>query len=329
MIFVNDSPYDSVVLENHYPFDVEIITNSSNYGIHQSRINGLRASHGDYISFCDQDDKWSPYFLKSQLEHIGNADAIFCDALYRNGIHCFDSEQAIDRVTSNDWYMRHLTGIISPGQAVIRRSSIPEEWTKYVIHTNYCDDAFLWLLMKEHKCSFAVNRECLYTHVEDGNNTSVQWDRNIESFKDMQQLIDDNNLLSSDNLILFRQAISERISIMQDCMNAEKMINDISEHPDRYKKEFKTKGYEKISVYGFGNIGVELVKALAENDFSIAHIYDRDAVSDEYHIERLENSDDSDVIILSILLGRKKIIDWVKSRTSAEVISILDMKFEE
>lgn len=327
IIFVNDCPNEIISIPNNYVFPVTVLNNDTNSGIHQSRINGLLASHGDYISFWDQDDKWSPYFLKSQLEHIGDADAVFCDALYRNGIHCFDSEQAIERVTSDDWYMRHLTGIISPGQALIRRSSIPKEWTQYVMHTNYCDDAFLWLLMKEHKCRFEVNRECLYTHIEDGNNTSIHWDRNIESFKEMYGLIENNHLLSDGNMTLFQQGISERLGIMQDCLDAEETIKDLQDRSETYRQAFVAKDYKKISVYGFGNIGVELARAFDKSTISIAHIYDRDAVSDEYNIERLDNcTDDSDLIIVSIVLNRKKIIDWVRTQTNASVISILDLK---
>lgn len=327
VVFVNDCSNEMLSIPNNYAFPITVLNNETNLGIHQSRINGLMASQGNYISFWDQDDEWSPYFLKSQLEHIGDADAVFCDAIYRNGIHCFDSEQAIERVTSDDWYMRHLTGIISPGQALIRRSCIPNEWTQYVMHTNYCDDAFLWLLMKEHKCRFVVNRECLYNHVEDGKNTSIHWDRNIESFKEMYGLIEDNHLLSDGNMVLLQRGISERLGIMQDCLDAEDTIKDLQDRSEIYRQAFVAKDYKKISVYGFGNIGVELARAFDNSTIRIAHIYDRDAVSDEYNIERLDNcTDDSDLIIVSIVLNRKKIIDWVRTQTNASVISILDLK---
>ena len=54
--------------------------------------------------------------------------------------------------------------IVSPGHCLIKKTSIPEYWTKHVMSVNSADDYFLWLLMIENKCQFNVNYDVLYTH---------------------------------------------------------------------------------------------------------------------------------------------------------------------
>ena len=63
-----------VIFVNDYP-DEEIIV------IHQTRINGLKKALGKYILFLDQDDEISDFFIKSQLEHIGNADLCIANGI--------------------------------------------------------------------------------------------------------------------------------------------------------------------------------------------------------------------------------------------------------
>ena len=62
-------------------FKIEVINNKVNQGIHQTRINGLKKALGKYILFLDQDDEISDFFIKSQLEHIGDADLCIANGI--------------------------------------------------------------------------------------------------------------------------------------------------------------------------------------------------------------------------------------------------------
>ena len=90
VIFVNDYPDEEIIVGSQHDFPIRIINNEMNQGIHQTRINGLKKAVGKYILFLDQDDEISDFFIKSQLEHIGDAD--LCIA---NGI--MESEDTTDK----------------------------------------------------------------------------------------------------------------------------------------------------------------------------------------------------------------------------------------
>ena len=79
--------------------------------------------------------------------------------------------------------------IVSPGHCLIKRTSIPEYWTKHVMSVNSADDYFLWLLMIENKCQFNVNYDVLYTHKYTGENVSGSLDQVHNSNMEMVDLL--------------------------------------------------------------------------------------------------------------------------------------------
>ena len=321
VIIVNDSPDERVDVNWKLPFDIKLINNKGNEGIHQSRVNGLMASSGDFVTFWDQDDEWSDNFLKSQLEHIGDADVVLADAIYGNGIDLFKEDSVIEHILSPTWYIGNLLEIISPGQALIKRSSIPVEWTQHIMHTNYCDDAFLWVLMKDRHRKFAINPECLYTHTETGNNTSLNRKNNIVSLKELYDIVSANHLLSDENTSALHECIINRIKNNEEYIEVDNILSD----KEKLRKILEN--FNRISVYGYGVNGEKLVSVMNDIGIHCSHIYDRGAASEEYNIEKLENSDDdSDLIIVSVINGRDDIIHWVKDNTNGEVISIFDIK---
>ena len=76
VVLVNDSPwevpeYDASLVQG---FQLKVIENSKNFGIHKSRINGYRESTGDYIMFLDQDDLLTGVALRALAKSVGRAD---------------------------------------------------------------------------------------------------------------------------------------------------------------------------------------------------------------------------------------------------------------
>ena len=134
LILVNDSPewkIDAATVKTR-EIPVYVIENSVNHGIHYSRISGLQRATGKYILFLDQDDTIEENYIFSQLSKIGEADAIVCNGLYRGDRLIMANEEAKRKVQDNEYYFSSMRIIISPGQVLLSRESIPAEWYSYV-----------------------------------------------------------------------------------------------------------------------------------------------------------------------------------------------------
>lgn len=178
LILVNDSPDEAVEI----PAETEgvsykILTHNQNRGIHQARVTGLSQSSGEYILFLDQDDEVAGNFLSDQYKKMQDSDVIIAGAFFENADGTrnkyYDKPGKIRKLTELSTYLKSHNQIISPGQCLIRKSAIPEEWTQNIMDLNGSDDLFLWILMFEKKCRMKVNPECLYTHKYSGENLSA------------------------------------------------------------------------------------------------------------------------------------------------------------
>ena len=179
LILVNDYPdiaIEADSLNKTYDWEISINPNKVNQGIHQSRVNGLSVSTGNYITFLDQDDKIEDNFVLTQLKAIKD-----CDIVVGNGYRMFgDNAKTIYRnskkqklATVEKTYLYAANQIVSPGHCLIKKEAIPEEWLKYIVKDNGGDDLFLWMLMFSKNAKFAMNPECVYTHVDTGENVSL------------------------------------------------------------------------------------------------------------------------------------------------------------
>lgn len=182
VVLVNDSPGVEILLnESQYEnLNVKVIANAENVGIHQSRIHGLEKAEGEFVLILDQDDRIEKHFFVSQLNAIGNADVSVANGYdefsFRKGLlykKRFSGELAI----KERMHLRVRNMIISPGQCLIRKSAIPQEWKEYVLKCNGVDDALLWFLMFEKKNKFVYNHEVLFTHCYTGENISGTIDK--------------------------------------------------------------------------------------------------------------------------------------------------------
>lgn len=181
VLLVNDSPWESIPDEadgsrESRSFLLKILTNPSNSGIHATRAHGLKAAEGEYVLFLDQDDGIVDGCLLSQLRQIGDADFVVgngYDGEPGGGRHLIFADAAVQMAATElrtHYYYNNL--IRSPGQVLIRKSSIPPYWTEQILENNGSDDAFLWILMLCDGCRAAVNRDVVYDHTFTGENAS-------------------------------------------------------------------------------------------------------------------------------------------------------------
>lgn len=184
-LFVNDYPSIPLSVPDIPGVDVKVVTNETNVGIHKSRVNGLEHCKGEYIVFLDQDDYISSDLVASQFAAIKDADIVV-----GNGIMDYGKGQLI--LIRNNFYIKNLKRdhyflychcpIVSPGQCLIKKSSIPQEWKDNILKINCSDDYLLYLLMFQNGAKFEVNETAfIYHHVNVGTNASLNSDNNYDS----------------------------------------------------------------------------------------------------------------------------------------------------
>ena len=197
IIFINDYP-DEIVKIPCSNMKVSVIENGHNMGIHRSRLIGLDCASGEYIHFLDQDDIIYEDFYKSLLQNICNKDVIVSNGIIElskeneNTKTIYQSKFHMSMVKNCLPYVLFDNRILSPGQCILKRNSIPDLWCKETLSKNGADDFFLWILMLYNKKSFAIVDEVLYVHKNTGNNSSFDGLAMLGSLSEVVDILDKN-----------------------------------------------------------------------------------------------------------------------------------------
>lgn len=208
VIFVNDNPEEKLTINGLHSYQVSVINNKVNMGIHHSRVNGLNVAKGKYILFLDQDDKIAENYLLSQLNCIKNADLCICNGIMEseNEEHLiYKNKRSLDYLKRQIGFIKVRDLIVSPGQCLIKKESIPSFWKGNFLTINCADDYMLFLLMIDKKSIFEVNYDVLYTHKYTGINISSDIHQNYKSNMAMLDLIKDE--LKNINFSLLKRTI--------------------------------------------------------------------------------------------------------------------------
>lgn len=211
VIFVNDSPsiqleFDEKKVKN---FDLKIIENEKNQGIQMSRINGLKEARGKYILFLDQDDEITEDCLISQfnIAEEKDLDFILGNGYFedKKGMHLIFNNKFSQRfATKKNVYIKARDFIVSPGQCLIKKNSIPEEWKNNIIKANGTDDYLLWLLMFNNKIKIGCNYKTIYIHKYTGENYSTDLEKMYESQLELLKILKSINYNKKDYKTLER-----------------------------------------------------------------------------------------------------------------------------
>lgn len=230
VIMVNDSPQDpiekkqleeknKISLDHDCSYQLSIYQNKENSGIHRTRVTGLEHATGDYILFLDQDDQIAEDYLVRQLKAIGDYNIVICNGYrkfpdYSKNVF-YQTGLALKLACRKSVYLYGTDMIFSPGQCLIRRSSIPEEWMaeENCLRTNGCDDFLLWLLMMEHNTFYATEQNAqLYIHNEHENNVSGESMQMYRSFEQMCEILSKNKLIKSRWIKILRRRYDFRVA---------------------------------------------------------------------------------------------------------------------
>lgn len=199
-LIINDSPWVPLSLPETegLHFTCRTFNNPENYGIHKSRARGIAEAEGELITMLDQDDEIADNFLLSQYKALGQADAVVCNGLKESDAYAkpiYRDSIKMSLVNCKYFYLMAANQIVSPGQCLLRKSALPQEWLDNPQAVNGSDDLFLWLLMLEKGIRFVKNPEKLYTHKQVGNNLSNSLEKMCASDLEMCALLRQKKLL--------------------------------------------------------------------------------------------------------------------------------------
>lgn len=320
LLFVNDFPEEMIQLPVNVGLDkVILLVNQKNVGIHQSRVNGLANAQGEYVVFLDQDDEIAEYYLKSQIEKIGSADAIVCNGMWRKAKHIYGT---LERQRAEVCERKYFPYIVSPGQVLINKWAIPQEWKENILQCNGCDDALLWNVMLSFDKVFECNPECLYIHVEDNENASCNYQEMYRSLKECfdtferispQTLNDEYKEIRNKRLGVYQSYVKLTEALVNAEKNREKLVDNWEKYVDK-----------RIAIYGYGYFGQKLFSFLKNNSIDIAYVVDRE--KNKYSLQNevimFEPDEDlpqCDLIIVTPIFEYHKIREKLESRIEGEI----------
>lgn len=217
VILVNDSPWKKLeVPENGFGASfLRVITNEENRGIHYSRVNGLKNSTGDYVMFLDQDDLISEEALTEMLKKAVSTEGT--DIVVANA--ALEQADGSKLLWYRNDYHKSLVGdlktyitvgiqIISPGQCLIKRSSVPEFWCENLVTQNGADDYYLWLLMLAKGAKFVYLDKAFYTHKYTEKNLSADTTVTDTSVYDFLELLGECDYFKQEDIFTLHEMIT-------------------------------------------------------------------------------------------------------------------------
>lgn len=218
IILVNDSPWELIHVPEiiNYNYTIKIINNKKNYGIHQSRIYGLIKAEGEYIIFLDQDDELTVDSLVSQKNKIKNYDIVLANGIFElpeKKQLIYGDLKSIQFATKKWPYFLVRDLIISPGQCLIKKSSIPHQWISYILQTNGTDDYLLWILMLDEGKKITYNEKLVYIHKYTGENISVGFEHMYKSSYEMLSLLKSGRLIRRLSYFYLQRTIKYKYEI--------------------------------------------------------------------------------------------------------------------
>ncbi len=350
VIFVNDFPEQDIEIQENF-FSVRVITNCENQGIHKTRVNGIAQARGEYAIMLDQDDLIKTNYLYSQWEMIKSNNADFCVCKgWRSRFRTIGNVKNFEaQINDLGYYFTSGNPIMSPGQVILRKKSIPEEWKENILHRNGADDCFLWMLILLTGKKFIVNEEFLFYHTPERTNDSITSNAMTASLEEMRQILKKIGYLSEIREKQIEQQLMERdlingkmpdISYSVSAQSVQKVI-----HITKFRKMFlllldwsslncegkcivnylRKCGYHSVAIHGMGYIGEMLYRELKNSSIEVKYAIDRSALDfeDELNIIKIDDEfPDVDLVISTVLDETGDLMKQLKMKSKCRVLGI-------
>lgn len=336
LLLVNDAP-DETINGREYQsgkIALHIFNTGINRGIHGARVWGLSRAKGGYILFLDQDDKVAPDYIRSQLETIGDADAAVCRC-FHEGKQFYNADFRFEDAVTKEYMMTKGNPIVSPGQVLIRRRSIPEVWTENIMKSNCADDYLLWLCMAARDARFALNQNLLFEHVVDGRNLSIDYNHVTESEQEMYGILAGRKVFGEEDLgkisMMMRQAVCGRTALLVKFRKMFMVLNRLISCREKgypVGRYLDKRGIKKAAVYGDGYIGKRLMGELREYGIEVVFFIDRNAgyLEEDVPVYRLEDAPaDTDAVIISMVQGYEEVRERLREKYGSGVWAVSEI----
>ncbi len=331
LIFVNDDPSEPLgdTLRSDV-IDIVVLQTDRNRGIQGARVYGLSEARGEYIHFLDQDDEISEDFYSSQLDGIGDCDLIYCRC-YNGNRESYTWNQVFETVMDREKILE-VCPLRSPGQALIRKVSIPQVWKDKIISPIGSDDYMLYLSMYAEGRKFVCNQRLLFRHVINGNNYSSDVLNAYASDQRMIELLLENNVFSREDIELAKEIPQKNLrrrymhqckdqivlNILSEILRAEACGNTI-------EKFLLEKGIKKLAIYGAGVFGKDIRNILEKGSLKAMFFIDRNArfLHESIPVYELDNAPkDVDAIIISLITHEDEVAADLEKRYGCPLYTV-------
>ncbi len=284
MVFINDHPKTSI--QGRYfklpeLTSCEFLNPGIHQGIHGTRVYGLKHTDSDYVLFFDQDDLIEERYLLSQYEKINAGgilyDGAVCNGIYRENRLIYSDSRPMEMTFDRSSLLEKQWNPLSPGQVLIRRKAIPIElWSKHILTHNLTDDWLLWFLMVHQGCRFNLNEEVLYTHCEDGSNSSLHWKEMGQSRVELLYVLRELKVLTEDEDSRFLERTENYLKKYEKYIQLDGLLEK-ADHERLKERIHEISGGRKVAIYGMGVYGKELFRLLVEAGVDIPFCMDQHA----------------------------------------------------
>ena len=212
IVIVNDSPEETVYIpEKFRNLNIKIIYNEHNMGIQKTRIKGVKNAKNTWIIFLDQDDELLSEGFSQQIELTEKAEVIVGNGFYQFGEEnrkIFTNYKEMKYLIRLNNFIKIRNLIPSPGECIIKKSIIPEQWLELPLKKNGADDWLLWILLFKEGARFVCNSEMVYVHNDtNGANLSADLKKMKESAIEMYNILVKKNILTVKEQKNLRNAI--------------------------------------------------------------------------------------------------------------------------
>lgn len=357
VIFVNDFPGEEIMIEKKQRhFTYQLIVQNKNQGIHSSRVKGILASGGKYIIMLDQDDVVTEKWLYSQWYKITseNGDYCVCNGWLSRFRTLWNRDTFKDKVNNLRHYMTVGNAIASPGQVIIRKTAVPQEWLEYIQVRNGADDFLLWIMALSQGKRFLVNEQYLFYHTPERTKDSVSRRQMVYSVQETAEILEHTGILDSENLSLLKNWVSgsEWINGIYTSNN-DLYINDNVllqiQHFMKFKPMFhimldwmnlKNQGiclgqffeknhYSSIAIYGMGYIGECVYDELGESSVTVKYGIDQMALDFKGELPVFRVQDDNleavDAVVLTIVGDKASFSKSIKEKLDCPVWGVSEI----
>lgn len=334
LIFVNDAPDAPLSYAwNSEAVHVIVMNTDKNVGIHGTRVKGLKKCSGEYVLFLDQDDIVDSLYLYSQLHAIGENDAVVCDGI-QAGQPLYSEHPVFENVLSGKLMLAGWNPIVSPGQVLLKRKSIPDSWTQNILTHNGADDWLLWICMMSENCTFTLNYEALYERVLTGENTSGDVVSMLQSEQEVMKIVLEKKLLSEDEFKLlldgfFEMSVKRTVEVdtYKEKLNLIGKWIAKKENGESYSKYLSGLGIKRVAIYGCGILGDYLYDEL-KNDFQISYFIDKNAKNIQKKIPVWSLQDElpaADGVVISLIREVDEVKKALREKNFTNIVGLKEL----